>query len=407
MKILFVSSDRPLDLDVYVHGLFQRMRLLMDAMKEIAQIHILFYEFPDHDLSQASTRRIEEELSAAWNIDFKITLCPMRRYPYENPMKNFWPGIFDFCYQRSYYETSGPDQIKAFEEMLDRKPDWVFVHRLRSSGPVMKTKKDLPPVVLDLDDIEHQAYLRYLNRPPSRRNKLLYYAHVPSLFWGEYRAIRKAYRTLICSENDKRYLEGLGLSGIERIPNAVRIPPEQPLTESPTLMFMGPYVYPPNVYAVEFLIRDIWPAIHHEMPEAKLLIAGQHPEEIRYYGDDIPGVEYLGFVKDLQALYRKTRIVCCPVQMGGGTRIKILEGASYGKPIVCTTVGAEGIGMRDGEEILLCDHAWDFAKICLELLRNHEQCEKLGRKAQAFVREHYTREKVIRKIQEVLRIQGS
>jgi glycosyltransferase involved in cell wall biosynthesis len=59
-------------------------------------------------------------------------------------------------------------------------------------------------------------------------------------------------------------------------------------------------------------------------------------------------VEFRGFVDDLSALYAETRIVCCPIVIGSGTRIKLVEAASYARPIVATRIGAEGLDFRDG-----------------------------------------------------------
>ncbi|MHC5733168.1 MAG: glycosyltransferase family 4 protein, partial [Nostoc sp.] len=88
---------------------------------------------------------------------------------------------------------------------------------------------------------------------------------------------------------------------------------------------------PNNVIGANFLIENIWPLIYQQHPEARLIIAGKSPENIRTYSDNIPGVEFTGFVPDINALYDQTRVVCCPILSGGGTRLKIIEAAAYGK----------------------------------------------------------------------------
>jgi glycosyltransferase involved in cell wall biosynthesis len=82
-------------------------------------------------------------------------------------------------------------------------------------------------------------------------------------------------------------------------------------------------------------------------------IAGNKPERIPSFASHPPGVEFTGFVEDLGQLYQRVGIVCCSILSGGGTRLKILEAAAYGKAIVSTTVGAEGLELRDSIEIVI------------------------------------------------------
>ena len=92
-------------------------------------------------------------------------------------------------------------------------------------------------------------------------------------------------------------------------------------------------------------------------PDARLIVAGNKPERIPSFAQRPAGVEFTGFVSELEMLYRRAAIVCCPILSGGGTRIKILEAAAHGKAVVSTVVGAEGLELRDGVEIALRDGA--------------------------------------------------
>ena len=98
-------------------------------------------------------------------------------------------------------------------------------------------------------------------------------------------------------------------------------------------------------------------------------------------------------------MYHRSRVVCCPLLAGGGTRIKILEAAAYGKPIVTTRIGAEGIEMRDGYELVQRDDPEAFAASCLDLLENPDLCKRLGAAAHAAVVQRYDRSKIVPLIQ--------
>ena len=130
--------------------------------------------------------------------------------------------------------------------------------------------------------------------------------------------------------------------------------------------------------AADYLISKIWPIILSAVPEARLCIAGSNPDNIASYKPSPAGVEFLGFVDNLDKLYKEVRVVCCPILSGGGTRIKILEAAAYGKPVVSTyhgggrnrAAGWKGDLMRDGPR--------SFAEACIRLLKDRNFAEKIG-----------------------------
>jgi glycosyltransferase involved in cell wall biosynthesis len=222
---------------------------------------------------------------------------------------------------------------------------------------------------------------------------------LPILKLWERRAIRSAQKTFVCSEIDRQYLAKVfGCKNVEVISNAIEIPELREIPEKPVLLFLGHMSYPPNTVAADYLIRKIWPIIYSALPSARLLIAGSKPEHIESFSDSPAGVEFLGFVDDLAMLYQGVSVVCCPILSGGGTRIKILEAAAFGKPVVSTTIGAEGIDLRDGDEILLHDDPRSFAEACLELLDNRELAAGIGKAARAVVAEQYDRNNVVDRI---------
>src|SRR5262249_58268080 len=89
-------------------------------------------------------------------------------------------------------------------------------------------------------------------------------------------------------------------------------------------------------------------------------------------------VEFTGLVGDLEALYRRTRLVCCPLRNGGGTRLKLIEAAGYGKAMVSTTVGAEGLSFADEKENLIPDDGTRISEACVPLLKDGGLCARRG-----------------------------
>ena len=275
---------------------------------------------------------------------------------------------------------------------------------LHSVSPVLLTSKKLPPVFFDLDDIEHVKFRREIGQPPFWMGKLFYYLHIPALMLGERRVVRLARKTFVCSDLDRNYLSRLfNVRSVVSIANSVDIPERiSDTVNSKQLLFIGTYSYAPNIAAAEFLIDRVWPLVRKSVPDARLLIVGNRPENIPSYQAQPEGVKFSGFLSALDEAYNDTQVVCCPVLSGGGTRLKIIEAAAYGKAVVSTRVGAEGLEFQDDHEIIFRDGEAGFADACIQLLKDPERCRELGSHARDKTISLYDREQIISAITEHL-----
>jgi len=229
------------------------------------------------------------------------------------------------------------------------------------------------------------------------------YMQVPALWWGERGAIRRSERAFVCSETDRHYLwRSMRVRNVDVIPNAVAHVEDGPLTKEPNVLFIGAFSYDPNRVAAEYLVQEVWPRLVKMCPKARLLIGGPRSEELPSFKTPPAGVEFLGFVSDLATLYRRTRVLCCPIQSGGGTRIKILEAASYGVPVVSTPLGAEGIDLVPDTEILLRSDALGLAEACADLLADDVRARRVGASARERVRALYSRDAVVCRVATIL-----
>lgn len=404
MRILFVSNSFPNILSISTNpsigGTQRRLDLFVAALSELGELDVLFYVPSGVDTSSETTAQVEQELSTYWNTPIHLTLCPQFTLP---RWQQRIEGVFDFAKQAAFLKTRGSTQIQAFENCLQRKPDLIFVQRLQSIYPILTTLAPLPPVFYDIDDVEHLKKLRDLQQL-SFLKKALSYLEFPALQRGEYQAIRCSHLAFVCSEQDKQYLAArANFANLEIAPNAISIPPVQPITSEPTLLLLGSFHYPPNTDAANFLIEEVLPLIRRSRPDTKLIVAGINPHHIRSYATGAENVEFTGFVDDLDALYARARIACCPIFSGGGTRIKMIEAAAYGKPIIATTIGAEGLEMQPEQDFLLANSAQEFAEACLQLLENEQRCQQLGTSARAFVTQHYDVAAISQHIQQHIR----
>jgi glycosyltransferase involved in cell wall biosynthesis len=169
-----------------------------------------------------------------------------------------------------------------------------------------------------------------------------------------------------------------------------------------TILFLGLMSYRPNAEAVERLVRRIMPLVWAQVPAARLLVAGLGSESLSAAAGGEDRISYLGFVADLADLYARSRVVCCPLVNGGGTRVKLIEAAAHGKAIVATRCGAEGLVFADGAQILLRDDDAGLAQACVELLRDDAVCERLGGAARGVMQANYAMDGVVQGVRKAI-----
>jgi polysaccharide biosynthesis protein PslH len=158
---------------------------------------------------------------------------------------------------------------------------------------------------------------------------------------------------------------------VEVIENGVDLARIEPLPESgdpPEMLFVGNFGYAPNVGAVLDFEQRILPLIRRRVPGVRLTVVGPQPPRSVSWLAHRGAIEVTGPVENLEPYYRRATISVAPLLAGGGSRIKILESMAYGRCVVTTTVGCEGLGFNDGEEMLIADEPAAFAEKTVRLL---------------------------------------
>lgn len=404
MKPLLVSSTLPGKISESSHGMFRRLDLFVDALKIASGSFDALFFVPAHiDTGPENTRRVEQLLSDRWRTEIKVTLSKKSDVPTpRNTWELYFTPAFSFHRIPNYAETSGQYQIKALESCLDKNPSFILAQRLHCMPPILLTRRKLPPVFFDTTDIEHIAFKRSITMPPHWNRKWMLNLQIPSLISGEKRSIKLARKTFVCSSIEKlllaKYVDG---RKIEVTPNAVNIPEYQALTSVKQFMILGLYGYAPNKIGAEYFIDQVWGIIFSQMPDSKLIVAGPEPEKIRHFKSPPPGVVFTGFVENLEELYKSIRVVVCPILSGAGTRVKLVEAAAFGKPIVSTTIGAEGLEFEDGKNALLRDDPESMAEACIAIMQDDTLANRLAEASRKLAQENYECSAVARKIANV------
>jgi sugar transferase (PEP-CTERM/EpsH1 system associated) len=263
--------------------------------------------------------------------------------------------------------------------------------------------------VLDLHNIESLLMKRYaecVTNPLKRA-----YADITwrKLWRYETTTYGRFDECLACSEEDRTIaLQQAPATRVTIVPNGVDLQLGVSINEphrisAGKIVFVGRMDYHANVDGIVWFCREVLPRLRAVRPDVSLQIVGGNPSlEVRRLAQ--PGVvDVLGFVEEIGPFLREAAIVIVPLRVGGGTRLKILEALGLGKAVVSTRVGAEGIAITHGSNILIADEAGQFAESVLALLADPGWAHRLGLAGRRLVEQQYNWEAIVARLEELYR----
>lgn len=222
-------------------------------------------------------------------------------------------------------------------------------------------------------------------------------------------ACRSADAVLAVSETDAAALRGLAPKvRLWVVPNGVdcaHYQSEPSSTADPAaLLFTGTMDYRPNVDAVEWFVSAILPAISARRPETTLQIVGRAPTPaVQRLASLQKSVVVTGAVEDIRPYFSRSGIFVAPIRIAGGARLKILEALAMGLPVVSTRMGAEGIDLVEGKEVLLADSPEEFAAAVLRLLEDGEQRRQMAAQGRQAAQERFDWNRVAPRLLDIYR----
>ena len=245
--------------------------------------------------------------------------------------------------------------------------------------PAVNLPRRLPcPAAIFTHNVESEIWRRHAETKRDWLSGTLFRSQARRMLRYESRTLARFDLILAVSEADRdtfRALYGSSVSGpVHVVPTGVDTEYFKPMPQAPTdpahLVFTGSMDWLPNEDGMLYFVRDILPLIRRSEPRATFSIIGRAPTPaVRRLAQE-SGVEVTGRVDDVRPHIARGAVYVVPLRIGGGTRLKIFEAMAMGRAVVSTTIGAEGLPVRDGHDIVLVDDPQRFAGAVVRLIRD-------------------------------------
>lgn len=241
-------------------------------------------------------------------------------------------------------------------------------------------------LVLDLHNIESElarSHAAALNGPAKMAS--LRFADMYTALEREW--LPKFDTVLVVSEVDR---ERISHPDIRVFPNSIPEAPIPVVVEENTVIFSGNLEYHPNVEAVRWFASAVWPGVRERLPSIEWRLIGRNSDAVTPIIHGVPAARLIGPVTDAIAEIARSHVVVVPLLAGSGTRFKILEAWAAQRAVVSTSIGAEGLGARDGEHILIADDPQAFADAVVRLWNDPHLRARLGRAGRSHYLENFS-----------------
>jgi glycosyltransferase involved in cell wall biosynthesis len=385
--------------DLNGHGGSQRAWHLLQALQALGDVHfVLLYRDTDADCVgvplahlQSLTASITSICISAWNP------TGVKKF------KVLHPWLVDIIKFRSQVAPrfGGRDLREISARLPLRDPDVIFACRLEMATVV----QDLigagllkaAPRVVDFDDIASRFRARQIasmGRQWGLQGPVFAKAEVKIIQAAEDRIAKSWAGASVCTDEDVAALrQRYPGHAVVKIPNIIvreRLVP-RPADGRFKILFAGNLRFYPNVDGLRQFIEDAWPALLAAVPGAQLVIVGMNPLPEVVEIAAAHGFALHPNVPAMQPFYENCDAVIAPILFGSGTRIKILEAMAYGRAIVSTSIGAEGLHVTSGQEVMLADTMPDFADALVALANDEPARLAMVERAHAHQKRYFGR----------------
>lgn len=399
MKVVWLSHFVPYP--PRGHGALQRSHNLLKAAASRHEVHLLALCPPETLPSRAAVREAKDELS---KIAASVDIVVLPADPFR--ARHTLGAALAFLRSGSFWE-SWFWSATAFERLqrLARATKFdlfyletLFLGRYRRAVPEV-------PVVLGHHNVESQLLA---SRAAGERKpwlKLFFEREARKVAARERELAASVAQNVVVSNLDSsRLREITPTNAITVVPNGVDIDYFRARDavggEPGTLIFAGGMDWFPNQDAMQFFVAEIWPALLRDNPHRRMTVVGRAAPAAVVAAARDPRLRVLGFVDDIRPHLEAASIYVCPIRLGGGTRLKILDALAMSRPLVSTEFGVEGLGLAKGVHYLTASTPADFVRQIRQLEADPALRRRLGDAGRDFVARHYSWPRVAESLEE-------
>jgi len=263
-------------------------------------------------------------------------------------------------------------------------------------APAVNIPRDLEcATVLFQHNVEAMIWKRHYEVQTNAAKKAYLYRQWRKMVEFEAATCPRFDSVVAVSREDREQMEReYGVENVYDVPTGVDTaffrPSSQRARKPHHLVFTGSMDWLPNEDAIRYFTEQIMPRIKQSVPDVTLTVVGRdpYPGLVELSKQD-PSVIVTGRVEDVRPYMEEAAVYIVPLRIGGGTRLKIYEAMAMEKPIVSTSIGAEGLPVTNGTEIVLSDTPESFADAVVKLLHDHDLADTIGQRAATRVRKEF------------------
>lgn len=320
------------------------------------------------------------------------------------------------------YRPAAAEQFRAFLESFQ--PDWIIFGEpwMYRYFPIARTYSR--NIIFDNHNVEARVSL-YQDRLPRRggiKGRIEARLRHQQVLNLERTLCKQSKQVWVCSAFDQTELcqtYGLSQEQVKVVANGIDVDrfaavrnnslplPSQVEEGKGTILFPATFDYSANIWAAEWLLREIYPKVTKALPQAKLMLVGRAPtQEMQDAAAANPNIIVPGIVDDMNPYYQAATAVVVPLRHGSGTRLKLLEAFAAQRPVVSTAKGAEGLVISDNQHFRLANSADNIAAALIELLSQPDSSKSLVENGLELVKQQHSWQATSQEIQTALQALG-
>ena len=357
------------------------------AQRSSASRRLLYLDWaipkPDQDAASVTAKLLMEIVDS---LGYRVTFVPC-----------------NLKYEEGYYE----DLIAANIEVIvypgfHSVDEWLTANAnnfdicIMARGPVvwpyLATLKKVAPNLRLIFNTVDLHYLREL-RQADLANDEKARAAALNIRDQEFELIEKCDLTILLSQEEMYAVRQIKpAASLAILPVVFRDIPgaTKPFEDRRDILFIGSFLHQPNIDAVLYFAKAVFPIIRQRLPDIRFKVIGSNPPESIQRLAESPGIEILGFVKDLEPVFSDIRLSVAPLRYGAGIKGKIATSICYGVPCVATPAAIEGMGLIDGKNVLVGDTPEQLAEAVCTAYLDADKWNALSNEGHRFALDNYS-----------------